>query len=94
MTRLARAIVAVMLGTVAAGVIGGLVGLAIGWISPAFVAWLYAPDGRIPPPSFEPERFAAGLGAVCGLFFGAGTSLLLALALVLRDAITARPSSK
>jgi hypothetical protein len=41
-------------------------------------------------PPIEPVEFGLGLGAVSGLFLGAGASLLLVIALVFRDAVIER----
>ncbi len=86
MTRLLTLMAGVMLSTIVAGVLGGLMGAAIGWLSPDFVLWFHAAEpGRSPADGFDPTAFAAGLGAACGLFLGAGASVLLALTVALRD---------
>ena len=78
-----------MLGTLAAGAAGGLVGFAIGRLAPTFVRWLYSP-GQRPGPDFDPAEFGFGLGIVSGLFLGAGASLFLAVILVVRDMVMSR----
>jgi hypothetical protein len=84
--QLPQAIASVMLGTLASGGAGGLVGFAIGRLAPTFVRWLYSPAGGA-GAGFDPAEFGFGLGIVCGLFLGAGASLFLAMILVVRDTI-------
>lgn len=90
MIRLTQAISAVMAGTVSGGLAGGIVGAAIGRISPSFVASLAASGFSPLQAGFEATEFGAGLGAVSGLFLGAGASLTLAVVLAIRDAWLAR----
>jgi hypothetical protein len=81
-----QAITAVIVGTMASGVAGGIVGAAVGRFSPSFVEWIYTSGLRNPPKGFDPTEFAFGLGVVSGLFFGAGASVFLATVIAARDA--------
>ena len=91
MMRLPQAIAAVMGGTMASGLAGGIVGAAVGRFAPSFVSWLHSPGhAPIPGPAFDPTEFGFGLGVVCGLFLGAGSSLFLASVLAIRDAYLLR----
>jgi hypothetical protein len=89
MIRLSEAITSVMLGTLASGAVGGLVGYAIGRLAPTFVRWLCSPAGGA-GAGFDPAEFGFGLGIVSGLFLGAGASVFLAMILVVRDTILGR----
>jgi hypothetical protein len=86
--RLPQAIASVMLGTLAAGAAGGVVGFAIGRLAPSFIRWLSGPV-RV-DPAFDPAEFALGLGMVSGLVLGSGASLFLAMILVIRDVLVGR----
>ena len=98
MIQLPQAIASVMLGTLASGAAGGLVGFAVGRLAPTFVRWLYSPGGGAGVAAgFDPGEFGFGLGIVSGLFLGAGASLFLAMILVIRDTILghhARPAQE
>jgi hypothetical protein len=88
MIRLTQAIVAVMGCTLAAGLAGGVVGLALGTFAPALVLWIEdLPKGN---PPFDPVEFGLGLGVVSGLFFGAAVGSFLVAVIALRDAWLAR----
>ena len=56
MMTLARAIGAVMAGTVASGVLGGLVGYGVGALAPSFVYWIWNPTGA-PNQTFRSTEF-------------------------------------
>ncbi len=89
MMKLTQAIVAVMGCTVAAGIAGGVVGLAVGTFAPSFIVWLQG----LPKPNpgvFEPAEFGLGLGVVSGLFFGAAVGSFLVAVIAFRDAWLAR----
>lgn len=94
MLKLSQAILAVMLGTVASGVAGGLVGAGIGHLAPSFVQWIQGPGLMLAPQgapqALQPVEFGLGIGTVSGLFLGAGASLFLTVVILLRDAIVAR----
>jgi hypothetical protein len=88
MIRLTQAIVAVMACTVASGMAGGVVGLAVGTFAPSFVHWIQdLPKGN---PPFDPAEFGLGLGVVSGLFFGAAVGSFLVATIAFRDAWLAR----
>jgi O-antigen ligase len=88
MIRLTQAIVAVMACTLAAGLAGGVVGLALGTFAPALVLWIEdLPKGN---PPFDPVEFGLGLGVVSGLFFGAAVGSFLVAVIAFRDAWLAR----
>jgi hypothetical protein len=91
MMRLHEAILGVLAGTLAAGLAGGVVEAAVGRLAPSFVLWIHSPImlGQA-APALDPVEFGAGLGIVSGLFLGAGASVLLTLALVIRDAYITR----
>ncbi len=90
MTKLANTIGAVIGGTIVSGLAGGGVGAVIGRFAPSFVRWIYMPGDNAAPADFVPTEFGFGLGAVSGLFLGAGTSVLLAIAFIIRDMVVAR----
>lgn len=59
-------------GGLLAGVLGGLFGAGIGWISPEFVSDLFL--GWIKnKEKWDPIRYGTAVGAVVGLFLGVGT---------------------
>jgi membrane protein YqaA with SNARE-associated domain len=89
MLTLARAIGAVMAGTVASGALGGLVGYLVGLLAPSFVTWLWNPTAAA-DPAFRATEFGLGLGVVSGLFLGAGASVFLAALFVVRETALAR----
>jgi hypothetical protein len=83
MINLRQAITSVMLGTLSAGAVGGAIGYAIGRLAPSFIQWLggpLAPNGTL-------AELALGLGIVSGLVLGAGVSLCLAVAIIVRDGL-------
>jgi hypothetical protein len=83
--RLPQAIASVMLGTLAAGAAGGITGYAIGRLAPSFVRWLTGPGA-----AGDVAELGFGLGIVSGLILGAGASLFLATAILIRDAMVMR----
>jgi hypothetical protein len=89
MIRMTQAIVAVMSCTLVAGAAGGIVGAAIGRLTPSFVRWLYGLGGGA-AAQVDPTEFGLGLGVVSGLFLGTATGLFLVCVLALRDAWLAR----
>lgn len=70
----------IVVGGLLAGVLGGLFGAGIGWISPEFVADLFL--GWIKnKEKWDPVRYGTAVGGVVGLFLGVGTmafSILIA----------------
>jgi len=84
MLRLPQAITSVMLATLAGGAAGGITGFAIGRLAPTFIRWLCGPG-----PNADPADLAFGLGIVSGLVLGAGVSMFLAMAVIIRDGILA-----
>jgi hypothetical protein len=94
MKRIMVAISFVIVTTLIGGVLGGFVGQEIGKLSPEFVATIaYGTPDRA-HPNFRPDRFGLGVGAAAGLFFGAGSSVVLVLANVGREVWLARAASK
>ena len=85
--RLVEAIAAVAGGTIVAGGLGATAGWLLGRTASSFVAWIASPLFNALPPDFDPAEFGLGLGAVSGLVMGAGISLTLALALILRETL-------
>ena len=90
MIRLHQAISAVIAGTLVAGLAGGLVGAGVGRLAPSFVAWIHSPIFGVQAAGLRPRRVRAGPGYRQRPLPGAGASLLLTLALVIRDAYLAR----
>ena len=90
MPRMIAALAFVIVATMIGGGLGGLVGRLVGQSSPEFMATMAfgSPDRVI--PGFRPHVFGMGVGMACGLFFGAGSGLLLAVVMALRDAWMAR----
>ncbi len=86
MIQFTQAVVKVMTGTITSGIAGGVIGAAIGRVSPSFVAWLCTPGPKFLGQKFEPTEFGFGMGAVSGLLLGAFASTCLVIALAFRDA--------
>jgi hypothetical protein len=84
-TRAMSAMAFVILVTMIGGTLGGLVGREVGKFSPQFVATLASGKPDSVPANFKPDEFGLGLGIVSGLFFGAGSSLIIILIIALRD---------
>lgn len=82
---LPEAIRAVILGTVASGVVGGALGAALGSFAPGFFRWIHHPEGELA----NPVELGLGLGAVCGLLLGAVGCVVLAAVIARRDAAAA-----
>ncbi|MDX2038795.1 MAG: hypothetical protein SFX72_19265 [Isosphaeraceae bacterium] len=89
MIRLTQAIGAVMAATVVSGVVGGAVGAAIARLAPNFVILLVVPLTK-DPNHYDPVEFGIGLGSISGLLLGLGTSLVLMIAILIRDGFVAR----
>ncbi|MDB5350228.1 MAG: hypothetical protein JWN86_1475 [Planctomycetota bacterium] len=90
MNRAMSAMAFVIIATMIGGILGGLVGYEVGRLSPQFVATIASGNPEGMRPSFKPDEFGLGLGIVSGLFFGAGSSLLLIVVISLREAWMAR----
>lgn len=90
MINLRQAITSVMLGTLSGGALGGATGFAIGRLAPSFIHWLGGPFAA----NGDPSELALGLGIVSGLILGAGASIFLASAIILRDGLLARDQPK
>ena len=85
MTRAMTAMAFVIVVTMIGGVLGGFVGYEVGTHSPQFVATIASGQPENVPPNFQPGEFGLGLGIVSGLFFGAGSSLVIVVMMALRD---------
>lgn len=92
MSRLMLHLAFVIGATLGGGLLGGVVGREVGRQSPSFVTGLAGADSPMHPlpADFRPAEFGLGLGAICGLFFGAGAGLVLVVVATLRDAWQAR----
>jgi hypothetical protein len=62
-----RYFLAVLGAAILASIIGGLFAAVVGWISPEFVKGLFSP-----PDGASLTRYAAAVGAIWGVFIGAG----------------------
>jgi hypothetical protein len=75
----------VILVTMLGGALGGLVGREVGKLSPQLMETLAAGKPQGTQPTFQPDQFGLGLGIISGLFFGAGSSLVIVLVMAWRD---------
>lgn len=62
-----RYFLAVLGAALLASIVGGLFAATVGWISPEFVKGLFSP-----PEGTSLPRYAAAVGAIWGVFIGAG----------------------
>ena len=84
MSKILQSFGLIVFGGLLAGLLGGLFGAAIAWISPEFVSDLFL--GWIKnKENWDPIRYGAAVGAVVGLFLGVGTmAFSISIATLLR----------
>jgi hypothetical protein len=78
----------ILLAALISSVLGGLFGAAIAWLSPEFVASLFQSK------TGDLARYAAAVGAVWGLFIGAGAMAFAIGAAAVAHRLQSNPEEK